>query len=166
MAEGTPIRPNVASAQVQYPTYHTNVLEDLQFEHETSLRTFEEFKAAASNARIQPFAVLKAELRKHMEAEEEVFYPAVAELGEDQSDLVDTAVTEHTAIKNALDTIETAGAENASGGNVTTLETALKNHIKAERAGIFRAARKGLTASQLRHLAALLGDKELVSELS
>ncbi len=164
MAEGTPIRPNVASGQATYASYHTNVLEDLQYEHESGLRTFEEFKAAAGDARIQPFAVLKAELRRHMEAEEEVFYPAVANIGEDESDLVDTALTEHTAIKNALNTIETAGAENASGGNVTTLETALKSHIVSERAHIFRAARKGLTAAQLRNLAQLLGDTELASE--
>ncbi len=133
---------------------HSDVLEDLQQEHQQSLRVFEEFKAAAGAARVKPFAELKAMLRQHMQAEEADFYPMVSALGAAQATLISTATTEHTAIKNALTAIESAGAGSASGGQVTTLETALKAHIASERANVFAAARK-LSMGQRRQLAAL-----------
>jgi hemerythrin-like domain-containing protein len=165
MPEGTPIKANVALAQASYPTYTTNILENLQFEHETIQRLLAEFTAAAGAARVVPFAELKGRLRRHMEAEEEVFYPVVEALGEDEADLVATAETEHDTIETALAAIETAGADAASGGQITTLTNAINAHVAAERNGIFKAARAGLNASQLRELVARVNDAELTSAL-
>jgi hypothetical protein len=163
-----PQQANYPAASATSPNFltHPNVLEDLQLEHVDVLRDFETFKAAAGAARKVPFARLKLKARKHMAAEEAVFYPAITALGSAEAALVTTALSEHTAIKNALTAIESAGADAASGGQVTTLETALKNHIKAERGGIFTAARKKLTPSQRRNLASLVAASEAASSLS
>jgi hemerythrin-like domain-containing protein len=165
MPEGTPIKANVALAQASYPTYTTNVLENLQAEHETAQRLLSEFTAAVGDAKIVPFAELKGSLRRHMEAEEEVFYPVIEALGVDEATLVTTAETEHDAIEAALAAIESAGAENATGGQITTLTTAINDHVAAERNGIFKAARANLTASQLRELVARVNDVETTSTL-
>jgi hypothetical protein len=145
------------------PNY-VNVLEVLQSQHEDILSTFETFKAATGVARVVPFANLKAKIRQHTEAEEEVFYPAVSALGTTESALVDTAETDHDDVETALAAIETAGAENATAQQVTDLETPLRAHILAERNGIFKAARKGLTNNQRRELGMRVGDFWMVSQ--
>jgi hemerythrin-like domain-containing protein len=138
---------------------HLDVLEDLQYQHETILETFEEFKAAEDEARVKPFAQLKARIRQHSDAEESDFYPMVAALGTAEATLIDTAETEHIAIEAALDAIEGVGAENATGGQVTTLENTLKGHITSERNNIFSVARKGLTANQRKLSASQVAEK-------
>jgi hemerythrin-like domain-containing protein len=169
---GTPQRANAPAASatniasLTSPTAKTNVLEDIQASHQFILAKFEEFKAAVGNARIVPFANLKAELRQHMEAEQSVFYPTVADISSDASDLVDTAISEQSDIEDALATIESVGAENASGGDISALETPLKAHIRSERAVIFPVVRKGLTKAQLRNLAALFSTAKAASQLS
>jgi hypothetical protein len=147
----------MATTRRDNPNY-SDVLETLQSQHQEILNIFETFKAASGNSRVVPFANLKARLRQHSEAEEEVFYPVVSALGDDEAALITTASSEHDTLETALASVETAGAENASGGQVTTLETALKSHIRSERAGIFAAARKGLTHNQRWELALRVGD--------
>jgi hypothetical protein len=145
---------------------HTDVLETLQTEHETILEVFEVFKAAAGAAKLQPFAELKARLRQHMEAEEAEFYPLIDVLGVAEAALITTAESEHGTIETALAAIETAGADNASGGQVTTLETALKAHIASERAALFGVARNKLSMGQRRAVAAGVKDSHLASVLA
>jgi hemerythrin-like domain-containing protein len=125
-----------------------DILETLQYEHEMILRKFEEFKAAAGAARTKPFNQLKARLLQHIEAEELHLYPAVEALGVAEAGLVTTAEGEHDTIQTAVAAIVTATPAAATGGQVTTLENALKDHIKSERGGIFSAARNQLSSNQ------------------
>src|SRR6185503_205303 len=128
---------------------NTTVLENLQREHVVIEDMIDDAIAASGAERLRIFNEAKLRLRKHMEAEEEVFYPAVVAISDDASEAVDTALIEHTTIKANLTTLEGA----MSTPNLETLKDNVVAHVVSERAIIFDFAREALTHNQLNVLA-------------
>lgn len=132
---------------------YSNVLDTLQSQHNQIDMLLEEL-VDAGVAGAQPLAVVKVLLRQHMEAEENEFYPKVSALSADGATAIATATSQHTAIKNALTTLESS----LTAPNITTLVTAVQTHVDFERDEVFTLAREGFNANQSHEMALEIGD--------
>lgn len=133
---------------------YANILDTLRIEQEeisNVLAVFQESDSGASQ--VQPFAELKSRLRQLMNEEEQTLYPAVANRGDDQSDLVDVALAEHDDIETALVDLETS----ITTPKITTLYNAVSSHFANERGALFSEARS-INANLRHELAMKAGD--------
>lgn len=137
------------------PNYQ-NVLETIRYEQDSIERVLE---ILVADEQQQAFAELKARVRQLLDAEEELFYPAVAALNEDADALVDTALTEHDAIEAAIVDLETG----ITTPKIVTLQSAIVNHFVSERGSLFSQARDHMNDNIKHELAMRIGESKLSS---
>jgi len=88
------------------------------------------------------------ELRVHAQIEEELFYPALATLFEEEGkdkekDLINEADVEHESVKWLIEQIEGEQSDEAMrDARVKVLGEYVKHHVKEEEGQIFKAAKK------------------------
>jgi hemerythrin superfamily protein len=83
------------------------------------------------------------ELTKHATAEEEIFYPAVREAGEETEDLVDEATVEHASAKDLIAQISAMDPhDELYDAKVKVLGEYINHHVKEEEGEMFPKAKK------------------------
>lgn len=120
-----------------------DILRIIENDHEKVLDILSEIKestAGTANARQQHIKKLKAELLPHMNAEEELFYPFLLEVGEDK-DSVFEAIETHKVIKNLFKDIEGTNPDDERWlGKCKVLSDILDHHIEEEQDVLFEEA--------------------------
>jgi Fe-S cluster assembly iron-binding protein IscA len=82
------------------------------------------------------------ELRMHMTIEEEIFYPAVRAMTDDE-DMVNEAEVEHEGVKVLIDELSTMPVEDEMfNAKYTVLSEYVNHHVKDEQSEMFRRARE------------------------
>jgi len=113
----------------------------LRDDHQHVLALFEQFEAAAPAA-LDDCRRMLAEracelLTVHAQIEEEIFYPAVRAVIEDQ-ELLDDAEVEHAVAKDLIEQIQTMDADEALyDAKVRVLAEYLRHHIQIEEDELF-----------------------------
>lgn len=95
---------------------------------------------------------LRAALVVHMEAEEKVFYPAVA--GVVGSSQVEEANTEHDLLRDGLRRLEELLEEDGFGAAVGMLKAGMQHHVEEEEQEMFPTVRHQLGDERLAEVAA------------
>lgn len=108
-------------------------------------RQFEELKDVEDDPALEEKQRIATEicleLTMHMTLEEEIFYPAVRALTDDD-DLVNEAEIEHQGVKQMIDDLGATGAGDAMfNARVKVLSDYVNHHIREEQAVTFRRAR-------------------------
>jgi hemerythrin superfamily protein len=130
-------------------------LEVLSKDHQRIRRLFHEFDRLAgtpSPRRSDLFEEIRDLLTLHAAVEEEIFYPAVAEV-EESEELVRTAREEHAVVKRLLDELaDLSTADSRFEAKLNVLSENVEEHAAREEAEIFPLARK-LGRERLQELA-------------
>lgn len=83
------------------------------------------------------------ELTRHATAEEEIFYPAVRDGGDDTEDLVDEAIVEHAAAKQLIaQIVEMDPHDELFDAKVKVLGEQIDHHVQEEEGEMFPKAKK------------------------
>jgi iron-sulfur cluster repair protein YtfE (RIC family) len=95
-----------------------------------------------------------AELDTHALIEEEVFYPAVRQLGDPQlNEQLDEANREHSTIKQRVQAVRTASDDEGDLRNaVTSLQECVDHHVKEEEREMFPMVEDRMKAAELARL--------------
>jgi iron-sulfur cluster repair protein YtfE (RIC family) len=128
----------------------------LQQEHDRVKQLFRDFEAAHGSAALRK-AVMKAiktELRAHTDVEEEVFYPAVMRLRDDEArEAVRDALEEHHLVDGLIAELDALEPEDARyDAAVQALRQNLERHMEREEQAMFAQARIHLTDERLEKL--------------
>jgi hemerythrin superfamily protein len=132
-----------------------NVLTLLKADHEAVSKLFATFErrkdSMSADQKKELAAKICTELTVHATAEEEIFYPAVANGVEDAGELVPEAKVEHESLKSLVSQIESADPDDELfDAKVKVLGEYVKHHVKEEEGPIFRAVRRaGLNLQEL-----------------
>jgi iron-sulfur cluster repair protein YtfE (RIC family) len=128
----------------------------LQQEHDRVKQLFRDFEAAHGSAalRKEVMNAIKAELRAHTYVEEEVFYPAVMRLRDDEArETVRDALEEHHLVDGLLAELDALEPEDARyDAAVLALRQNLERHMEREEQAMFAQARIHLTDERLEKL--------------
>jgi hemerythrin superfamily protein len=126
----------------------------LRADHAKVQDLFSQFEKARADDRKRLLAQrICAELTVHTTIEEEIFYPAVREVLDDE-DLLDEAAVEHASAKELISQIQAGSPEDDKwDAKVTVLGEYVKHHVKEEQNEMFPKLRK--TKLDLR----LIGDQ-------
>jgi hemerythrin superfamily protein len=126
----------------------------LRADHTKVQDLFSQFEKARNDDRKRTLAArICAELTVHTTIEEEIFYPAVREVL-DEEDLLDEAAVEHASAKELISQIQGGSpADDKWDAKVTVLGEYIKHHVKEEQNEMFPKVRK--TKLDLR----LIGDQ-------
>jgi hemerythrin superfamily protein len=122
-------------------------LDVLKEDHDLASKLFKQFERSHKNEDddgMQKCAqsVCKA-LAIHAQVEEEIFYPALREAGEELQDPLDEADVEHEHIKALVGEIESAKpGDELFEARVTVLKEYVQHHVDEEESTIFSKARK------------------------
>lgn len=106
---------------------------------------------------------IEQELRTHSQIEEEVFYPAFKAASEntDDEDMFYEAAEEHHVVDLILPALKAANPKSHEfEAKATVLKEIVEHHIEDEEEEMFPAARKLLTARQLRELGDLMQERK------
>lgn len=108
-------------------------------------RQFEELKEVGDGPALEEKQRIASEvcleLTMHMTLEEEIFYPAVRALTDDD-DLINEAEIEHQGVKQMIDELGATSAEDGMfNARVKVLSDYVNHHIREEQAETFRKAR-------------------------
>ncbi len=122
----------------------TNAIELLKADHRAVEGLFEKYeKSRGSAAKSRLVLQICLELSIHATIEEEIFYPAVRGLVED--DMMDEAYVEHDGAKMLIaELMEGDVGDDFYDAKVKVLSEAIKHHVKEEegRDGVFSQAKK------------------------
>ena len=115
----------------------------LRADHENVSAMFDRFERTRKESVKQDLAErICTELTIHATIEEEIFYPAVRELIDDD-DLMAEATVEHASVKNLIAQIEAASPDDEMfNAQVTVLGEYVKHHVKEEQQEMFPKVRK------------------------
>lgn len=101
---------------------------------------FEKARGTEQKARLA--ATMCSELNVHAQLEEEVFYPAVRQVIEEE-ELLDEAQVEHASVKELVAQIESTSPENRLfDAKVKVLGEYVNHHVKEEEGEMFREIRR------------------------
>ena len=102
---------------------------------------------------------LKAELKPHEAAEEEIFYPALIERLKDD-DIVLEGYEEHHAADVLLDELEDVPFDDERWGpKMKVIKENIEHHIEEEEGPMFKQARKALKPDELEELGARMEER-------
>ena len=132
----------------------------LQQEHERVKQLFRDFEAAHGSAaeRRAVMKAIKTELQVHTYIEEEVFYPAVMRLRDDEArETVRDALEEHHLVDGLIAELDALEPEDARyDAAVLALRQNLERHMEREEQAMFAQARIHLTDERLEKLGRLM----------
>lgn len=126
----------------------------LKQDHAAVKSMFDEYEKLGARAFVSKQKLARTiclELTKHALAEEEIFYPAVREKGDEAEDLVDEATVEHASAKDLIAQINSMDAhDDLYDAKVKVLGEYIDHHVKEEENEMFPLARKsGLNLVEL-----------------
>jgi hemerythrin-like domain-containing protein len=100
------------------------------------------------------FDKISEELQVHTRIEEEIFYPAVADLPVDRAkEDIERSLQDHEEVDDLLDDLEALNPEDADfDERMSELIDAVRKHIKLEQEEVFKVARAGLGEEKLQEL--------------
>jgi hypothetical protein len=126
----------------------------LKRQHREVKRLFRETKKASSSGeRRSGMNEIAAKLNAHMQIEEEMFYPAVAEIGTKKAEeIVPEAYEEHHVAKLVIRELPDVNPEDERfEAKMTVLEELIEHHVEEEESETFKLADK-LGAERLTEL--------------
>lgn len=126
----------------------------LKEDHQKVKGLFQEFRGLEEDAEQEKgrlFEQIRRELTVHAKVEEEIFYPAVRKLPEDEAtDLVLEAAEEHAIVKTLLGQLESLDAgDDVFDAKMKVMMEAVEHHADEEESDMFPEARKGLDEGAL-----------------
>jgi iron-sulfur cluster repair protein YtfE (RIC family) len=128
----------------------------LQQEHERVKQLFRDFEAATGSLVDQKAAMkaIKTELEAHTFVEEEVFYPAVMRLRDDEArEAVREALEDHHLVDGLIAELDALEPEDPRyEATVLALRQSLERHMEREEQALFAHARIHLTDERLEKL--------------
>lgn len=134
----------------------------LKKDHAEVKKLFAEFDKTGERAlkkRRQLAEKIAAELDVHAAIEEEIFYPALRQVG-GAEDLVAEAEREHGEVKQLVAEIRALAPEDGSlGERVAALQEAVEHHVREEEGEMFARARS-LGDEELRRLGQALKERK------
>lgn len=125
-------------------TGRQNALTLLRADHDEVLGLFDKFESARRADQKQKLATqICTELKIHTQIEDEIFYPAVREASEqDTQGALDEAEVEHDGAAKLIEEIEgTASGDEMLDARIKVLSEYIKHHVKEEYREIFPAAK-------------------------
>jgi hypothetical protein len=116
----------------------------LKKQHREVESLFKQAKSAEPAERRAIVDEISEKLRHHMEIEENIFYPAVRELGTKKSDeMVPEAYEEHHVVTLVLDELPDVDLEDERfEAKMTVLEELIEHHVEEEEKEMFKSAEK------------------------
>ena len=130
------------------------LLDALRQQHRELMSIFEELEITADDLeRTRLLAQIAERLKTHAAVEEEVFYPAVGQLGPEAETIVEEALAAHRATDLVLD--ESMGGE-PTDANVNVLRELVARHIEDEERRMFPLAERLGEAARARLVARIV----------
>jgi hemoglobin-like flavoprotein len=125
----------------------------LKKQHREVKKLFGEAKKATGRQRRIVMDQITEKLRAHMSIEEEIFYPAVREIGTKKAnEIIPEAYEEHHVVKLVLDELPKVDLEDEQfEAKVTVLDELIEHHVEEEEEEMFGLAEK-LGAERLSEL--------------
>jgi hemerythrin superfamily protein len=119
-----------------------DILSIIHDDHQRVDALFADYAAAADDgAKLQVVREVYRQLLPHAQAEEEIFYPALAEAGGNH-DAVEEAFGEHAAARKTLESILAASpADLTYDMKVRMLQREIQHHVREEETELFAEAR-------------------------
>jgi len=137
-----PLKDGAVTTVATGPAQHAVHL--LQSEHRTVAALFD--RAGRSAAVV---ADIRRELERHAQLEEEIFYPAVAALGDEGKQAIRQARAQHESIRKALGT----GMAPIPAAALAKVRAAVESHVEFEENVVFAVALRDLDKDDLVALA-------------
>jgi len=121
-----------------------NATELLKKQHREVKALFAEAKKVEPAERRRVLDEITEKLQAHMTIEEDIFYPAVREIGTKKTDeIVPEAYEEHHVVKLVLDELPDVDLDAESfEAKVTVLDELIEHHVEEEESEMFKVARK------------------------
>lgn len=123
-----------------------DILSLLCADHQHVIQLFAEFRRVKDNCTLEEKEALVQEicgtLLLHAELEEEVFYPAVREILQDDM-LMDEAESEHASAKDVIEELQTLPASHCSyNAKVVVMGENVERHMREEESVVFPKVKK------------------------
>jgi len=139
----------------------------LEKQHKEVMKLFKQVeKSEEPKARKRLMTEIVAHLKVHTTIEEEIFYPAVCEIGtENVEDMMLEAVEEHHVVDLVLAELPTVDpAADTFEAKMTVLRELVEHHVEEEREEIFPMAEKKLGKERIAELGEQLEQRAEVLE--
>jgi len=139
----------------------------LEKQHKEVMKLFKQVeKSEEPKARKRLMTEIVAHLKVHTTIEEEIFYPAVCEIGtENVEDMMLEAVEEHHVVDLILAELPTVDpAADTFEAKMTVLRELVEHHVEEEREEIFPMAEKKLGKERIAELGEQLEQRAEVLE--
>ena len=125
-------------------------------DHENVQELFAQAEQAGEDAqkKARLFEKIRDELQIHTRIEEEIFYPAVADLPVDRAkDDIERSLQDHEEVDDLLDDLEMLSPDDSDfDERLAELMDSVRRHIKLEQEEVFKVARTGLGEERLKEL--------------
>jgi hemerythrin-like domain-containing protein len=134
----------------------TKATDFLKKQHRSVEKLFKEVeKTEDARRRRQLLDQIESELKLHTKLEEEVFYPAVREVGTAKAEeMVDEAFEEHHVVDLVLGELPQVDPEDERfEAKMTVLSELVEHHVEEEEKEMFPLAEKKLGAERMKELA-------------
>ncbi len=133
-----------------------NAIDLLMKDHETVQNLFAQFERAREDAQKKAmlFEKIKDELLVHTRIEEEIFYPAVKEIGTGQAvNDIEHCREDHEEVDELLNQLQSLSPDDSDfEEKMTDLMEAVAKHIELEQNEVFKEARTGLADDRIEEL--------------
>ena len=127
-----------------------DVTEMLEQDHREAEDLFAMIKETDGAARAGLVTKLASALKLHMEVEETIVYPAIAEQVDGGDNMVAEAKTEHEGARKALADVEKLSPDEPGfDGALETLEAGISHHVEEEEEEVFPKFRESVGAEEL-----------------
>lgn len=143
-----------------------NAIELLKADHEKVRKLLDELSETTTRAakkRPELLEKIEKELLAHTTIEEEIFYPAFKAAGNgEHREMYYEAREEHRAVEDLVlpDLKKTDPGSDQFSGRAKVLKELVEHHAEEEEDEMFKAARKALSAEQLRDLGAKMEERK------
>ena len=130
-----------------------DVTEMLETDHREAEDLFAKIKSTNGAARAGLVSKLADALKLHMQVEESIVYPAIANLVDGGDEMVDEARTEHEGARKVLADVEKLSPnEPGFDGALEMLEAGISHHVEEEEDEVFPKFRESVSAEELNDL--------------
>ena len=126
----------------------------LKKQHRQVEKLFKQAEKAQSRQRRQLMEQIVEQLKLHTQIEEEIFYPAVRELGTSKAqEMIDEAFEEHHVVDLVLAELPKVDPEDERfEAKMTVLSELVQHHVEEEEGELFPMAEKKLGAERIKEL--------------